>query len=766
MRLFSAAAVYLSLVLSMSVPAVLSAAENDWKPADGPLMTRWAKEVRPDNAWPEYPRPQMVRTEWKNLNGLWKYAIRKREEPQPAEFDGDILVPYPVESALSGAMKRLGYTQRLWYRRTFAVPDDWRSDSKRILLHFGAVDWDATVFVNGKEVGRHRGGYDPFTFDVTDALHKDKMNQEIVVSVWDGTDTGYQCRGKQTLTTEGVWYTATSGIWQTVWLEPVPIVHVDSLKIVPDVDRGLVQVTVNGKGESVQVDVLDGNRRVARGVGKPNELIEIPIKNAKLWGPKSPHLYDVRVKLTGDAKAGRPGQTDVVESYFGMRKIEMKKDAAGLLRIYLNDEMLFQYGLLDQGFWPDGLYTPPTDEAMRYDVDMTKKLGFNLIRKHVKIESQRWYTYCDRMGMIVWQDMPNGDRFLNVFKPVPDPDLIRTPESAAQYERELTRLIESRGNHPCIVLWSPFNEGWGQYDTARISEMIKKLDPSRLVDSASGLVDRGTGEVNDLHHYLGQSVPLPEEKRSVVLGEFGGLGRRVKGHMWRNDKEWDYRRLDDIDELTDAYVELTNNLKVMYARGLSGAVYTQTTDVEIEVNGHLTYDRAQFKLHPDKVRAANLAVYEKPPIVTYLMAGSEHEPQTWRFATEKPSDEWASNGFDDSAWKEGPGVFGKGKHFGKRVRTSWTSDAIWLRRDFDLPEEIPSDVQLLLHHSGPLTVVINGQSWKLPDASTAGYRLIPLDERLRKALKPGGSNKIAIFCENGEGEHYIDLGLVSLSERP
>ncbi|REK27702.1 MAG: glycoside hydrolase family 2 [Planctomycetota bacterium] len=741
--------------------SAVHADDGKWQPAESPLMTRWAKEVSPESVWPEYPRPQLVRKSWQNLNGLWQYAIRKREEPQPGEFDGDILVPFPVESALSGVKRRLGYTQRLWYRRQFEVPSAWRKNDQRVLLNFGAVDWDATVFVNGTKVGRHRGGYDPFTFDITDALRPGDAEQQIVVSVWDGTDTGYQCRGKQTLTTEGVWYTASSGIWQTVWLEPVPASYIESLKIVPDVDRQQVAVTVKGRGERVAIEVRDGDDLIARDEGKPGEAIVLPITDPKLWGPGSPHLYDVVVTLAGDN-----GSQDRVESYFGMRKIELKKDAAGLLRIYLNDKMLFQYGLLDQGYWPDGLYTPPTDAAMRYDVDATRDLGFNLIRKHVKIEPQRWYTYCDRVGMIVWQDMPNGDRFLNVFKPVPDPDLIRSPESARQFELELTRLIESRGNHPCIVLWSPFNEGWGQYDTARITDLVKKLDPTRLVDSASGLVDRGTGEVNDVHHYLGQSFPLPEEKRAVVMGEFGGLGRRVPGHLWKNEKEWDYRRLDDIDELTDAYVELTKNLQVMYARGLSGAVYTQTTDVEIEVNGHLTYDRALHKLHPEAVRAANRAVYAKPPIVTYLMAGSEHTPQTWRYTTKEPEGTWSAPDFDDGQWQEGPGVLGKLKHFGKRVRTEWQSEAIWLRRSFTLPEKFAGRPHLLVHHSGPCTVTINGVTTRLPEASTAGYRLVPVEGLLAAALRRGKSNSIVVHCRSSDQAHYVDIALVSLTERP
>ncbi len=782
---FAARLLLFALLAIVSAPAHVASADDDkqhgttkastWKPADGPLMTRWAKDVSPENAWPEYPRPQMVREKWQNLNGLWKYAITKREDSQPAEFEGDILVPYPIESALSGVMRRLGYTQRLWYHRTFTVPEDWRTNKQRLLLHFGAVDWDTTVLVNGKEVGRHRGGYDPFTFDITDALKEGNVEQEIVVSVWDGTDTGYQCRGKQTLNPEGVWYTANSGIWQTVWLEPVPALHIDSLNIVPDVDRGLVTVTVNGDGFCAYVSVLDGDRQVKLGTGKPNEPIEIPIKDAKLWSPESPFLYNLLVQvgakepLPGKDDKGRPrfrGHVDVVTSYFGMRKVSMKKDAAGQLRIYLNDKMLFQYGLLDQGYWPDGIYAPPTDEAMRYDIEATRELGFNLIRKHVKIEPQRWYTYCDRMGMLVWQDMPNGDRFLNVFRDVPDPDLIRSPESAAQFEQELAAMIKSRGNHPCILMWAPFNEGWGQYDTARISALTKKLDPSRLVDSASGLVDRGTGDVNDLHAYLGLSVPLPEENRSVVLGEFGGLGRRVKGHMWKNEKEWDYRRLDNIDDLTDAYVELTENLKVMYARGMSGAVYTQTTDVEIEVNGHLTYDRELFKLHKDKVRAANLSVYGKPPIVNYLMPGSEHAPQTWRRSDKKPADGWNQPGFSDRRWKVVAGVFGNGKHYGKQIRSEWTEGDIYLRRSFELLRDVPDDVQLLVHHTGPLTVSINGQSWKLPNTSTAGYRLIPLPKTLRNALNPQKTNEIALFCEDHEGEHYLDVGLVNLSERP
>ena len=592
------AAVVPLLVLAFSLNLNLRAA-SDWKPAQGPLMTRWAKDVKPKNTLPEYPRPQMVRQAWLNLNGLWDYAIVDKAASQPASWDGRILVPFPIESALSGVMKPVSERQRLWYHRAFQVPRGWKG--QQVLLHFGAVDWEAVVYVNGKEVGSHTGGYDGFSFNITDAL-KPSGEQEIVVAVWDPTDAGYQARGKQVRQPNGIWYTPSSGIWQTAWIEPVPTAHISKLRITPDLDHQCVRVAAEVAGEAgdtgINVEVTDKGRVLASHSGKPGAEIVVPVANAKLWSPDAPFLYGLNVML------GK--EQDSVASYFGMRKIAIAKDEKGILRLCLNNKPLFQFGPLDQGFWPDGLYTAPTDEALRYDIEMTKALGFNLARKHVKVEPERWYYWCDKLGLLVWQDMPSGNFGGK-------DDQRRSDEASAQYELELKRLVEGRGNHPCIVMWVPFNEGWGQHETPRYTELVKKWDPTRLVNNASGWTDRKVGDVNDIHVYPGPGVPKLEEKRALVLGEFGGLGLPVKGHTWQDEKNWGYRSYKNSDDLTDAYVGLIRKLQPMTGdAGLCAAIYTQTTDCEIEVNGLMTYDRALVKLDQKAITAANQSVYAPP----------------------------------------------------------------------------------------------------------------------------------------------------------
>jgi len=664
-----------SILRTASVAVVLmsSLAIGQWKPAAGPLMTRWAKDVSPEKVLPEYPRPQMTRRNWMSLNGLWDYAIRPKDAGAPSwrgrpalastdpnatkeqgqdtlsakskeqgqdalatkSFDGQILVPYPVESALSGVMKPVGPDNRLWYRRTFEIPEGrrWSGQGRRVLLHFGAVDWDATVWVNGKELGNHKGGYDPFTFDITDAL-KESGQQEIVLSVWDPTDAGTQPRGKQVRQPNGIWYTAVTGIWQTVWLEPVPAAYIGSLEMVPDIDAGVLKLKVNAQGNiadpsKYRVTVTFGSRPApgtqrnqdaapVAGSGAIGEELKIPVSEPKLWSPDSPHLYTILVSLTEstDAAAGtqeqqgrRFGRGDTVEAYFAMRKIAMQKDEAGVNRLFLNNKPLFQYGPLDQGWWPDGLYTAPTDEALKYDIEVTKRLGMNLARKHVKVEPDRWYYWCDKLGLLVWQDMPSGDAFIGGN----DPDVKRSEESAKQYELELTRIIDAYRNHPSIVMWVPFNEGWGQFDTPRVVDMVKKLDPTRLVDNASGWTDRGVGDVMDIHTYPGPEAPRIEAKRAGVLGEFGGLGLPLPGHTWQAEKNWGYRSYTTRDELTDAYVTLIKKLHPLTGRpGLSAAVYTQTTDVEVEVNGLMTYDREIIKMDAARITAANQTLYTPP----------------------------------------------------------------------------------------------------------------------------------------------------------
>ncbi|MGH9408907.1 MAG: glycoside hydrolase family 2 protein [Vicinamibacterales bacterium] len=575
-----------------------------WHAARSPIETRWARNVSARDAHPEYPRPQMVRQAWMNLNGLWEYAVTPiAENSEPTAWDGQILVPFPVESALSGVMKGVSETERLWYRRRFTLPSAWRG--RRVLLHFGAVDWRADVLVNGHDEGTHQGGYDPFTLDITSAVQASGP-QTIVVSVEDPTDAGPQPRGKQVRRPHSIWYTSTTGIWQTVWLEPVASASIDGLRLVPDVDHNTLTIAASTSDPAAELraEAFDGGTRVARASGPAGRPLTLVIPHPTLWSPSSPHLYNLSLSLVVSGRT-----TDTVSSYFGMRKISVGKDAHGVTRLLLNNTPTFEFGPLDQGFWPEGIYTAPTDDALKADIEAIKALGFNLARKHVKVEPDRWYYWCDMLGLLVWQDMPSGDRSIGAH----DPDLIRDDASAREYRAELTRIVEARANHPSIVMWVPFNEGWGQFDTAGIVNLIRQLDPSRLVDDASGWTDRGVGDVHDIHAYPGPAAPAPEEHRAAVLGEFGGLGLPLAGHTWQDEKTWGYRTFATRDALTDAYLGLIDTLSPLVASGLSAAVYTQTSDVEIEVNGLMTYDRAIVKMNAAKVAAANRRLYRLSP---------------------------------------------------------------------------------------------------------------------------------------------------------
>jgi len=726
-------------------------------PGSGPLMlmTRWAKDVSPDRVLPEYPRPQLVRRDWRNLNGLWDYAIRPRAEGQPVTFDGRILVPFPVESALSGVMKKVGESNRLWYRRAFDVPGAWAGT--RTLLHLGAIDWEATVYVNGHEIGTHRGGYDDATFDISDALVSSGA-QEVVVAVWDPTDTGTQPRGKQVNRPNGIWYTSVTGIWQTVWLEPVPARAIDALTLVPDIDAGVLHVTATASGDAgaatVTAVALDGTREVGRAAGHPGESFSVPVPNAKRWSPDSPALYNLKVTLSTGSAARSP--LDDVTSYFAMRKISLCKDAGGIQRLCLNNAPLFEVGPLDQGWWPDGLYVAPTDEALRSDIDVTKRLGFNMARKHVKVEPDRWYYWADTIGLLVWQDMPSTT--------------LRGPrpaDSAQQFEHELQRLIDGRRNHPSIVMWVPFNEGWGQYDTPRIVQWIKSYDPSRLVDNASGWTDANVGDVIDVHRYPGPGSPKPEAARAAVLGEFGGLGLPLPGHTWQSQANWSYRGFTSQDALTDAYVGLLDRVHLLIGSpGLSAAVYTQTTDVEIEVNGLMTYDRAVIKPDVARVRAANLALFTPPPVLKSIVETSREAPVEWRYTTTPPADAWTTSGFDDGGWSTGPGGFGTRNTPGAVVRTPWNTPDIWIRRTFDLPAGLKMvDPQFLVHHDEDAEIYLNGTlALKLGGYST-DYETTPLTAAARALLRPG-RNTLAVHCHQTTGGQYIDVGLVERLRPP
>jgi len=587
----------------------------DWSPVSGHVMTRWAEDVTPDKVWQEYPRPQMTRPQWLNLNGVWEYGIAPRGQIKPPQFTGEILVPYPIESALSGVKKPLLPNQRLWYRRTFNLPEDWFG--KHIILHFDAVDWETNVWINGSPLNPHKGGYLPFKYDITPYINYEK--NELVVAVWDPTDTHWQQRGKQSLKPKWIWYTANSGIWQTVWLEPVPNVHITGLKLTPDIDTSTLRVEVNASGATnslcgINVEIRDGEGLVAAGQTSDEKLdLIVPLPNPKLWSPDSPHLYDLTVEICDNA-----GPLDRVGSYFGMRKFSLGRDGEGRPRLCLNNQPLFQYGPLDQGYWPEGLYTPPSDKAMLCDLELVKMLGCNMVRKHVKVEPARYYYHCDQLGLIVWQDMINGAKAVGNIKSFltilfgskrRDDKNLRTSgrhvyDSRYDYMRELREVVEHLYNFTCIGMWVPFNEGWGQFDARATAEWLKLYDPTRPIDHASGWFDQGGGDCHSLHVYF-KSLPKlkPDEKRAAILSEFGGYSLKHEGHLWNCDKNFGYKKFKTSDNLTEAYISLLEKqLMPLIEQGLSGAVYTQLADVEIETNGFVSYDRAIMKMDVSRVR--------------------------------------------------------------------------------------------------------------------------------------------------------------------
>lgn len=574
-----------------------------WQPIGERIKTDWATKIDIKKVLPEYPRPIMERANWMNLNGLWKYAITPVGKPAPQQYEGQILVPFALESSLSGVGKTLGAEKELWYQRTFSIPSKWKGN--RVLLHFGAVDWKADVWVNQIKIGQHTGGFAPFSLDITPALQRGE--NELVVKVWDPTDKGPQPRGKQVSDPSGIWYTPVSGIWQTVWMEPVPVQSIAHIKTTPDIDANKLTVEVSTDShqpaDKIEVKVLDGKRLVAKGSAINQVPVEITMPEAvKWWSPDAPFLYDLEVNLYAGGKL-----IDKVKSYAAMRKFSTGRDKNGVVRLRLNNKDLFQFGPLDQGWWPDGLYTAPSDEALAYDIQKTKDMGFNMIRKHIKVEPARWYMHCDRLGIIVWQDMPSGDRnpewqnrqyFAGT-------ELKRSAESETTYRKEWKEIIDCLYSYPCIGTWVPFNEAWGQFKTSEIAEWTKQYDPSRLVNPASGGNHYTCGDMLDLHNYPAPEMYLYDAQRATVLGEYGGIGLVLKEHLWESNRNWGYVQFNTSKEATDKYLEYANQLRGMIDRGFSAAVYTQTTDVEMEVNGLMTYDRKVIKLDEQRLKKVN-----------------------------------------------------------------------------------------------------------------------------------------------------------------
>ncbi len=587
----------LFLAVCISVPA-------QWKMQGNGIKTAWATQVSPQNTSKEYPRPILQRKEWKSLDGLWNYAIRKRGEETIQTFDGQILVPFAVESSLSGVMKTVGKDQVLLYQRTFDVPKRWTG--KHVLLHFGAVDWLAEVYLNDIKIGEHKGGFTGFSFDITPYMNRGG-SQKLSLRVWDPTTDGYQPVGKQSTTPNGIWYTPVTGIWQTVWLEPVSEQHVTAIRTTSDIDNNRLSIAVQTEKARgvVEVSLLEGNKVIETKKSAAGQSVNFQMDAPKLWSPESPYLYDLKIRLLDKGQV-----VDELTSYAAMRKISTRRDAHGIMRIQLNNKDLFQFGPLDQGYWPDGLYTAPCDEALKYDIELTKKLGFNMIRKHMKVEPARWYSWCDKLGILVWQDMPSGDKSpqWQAHQYFDGAEIHRSATSEANFRQEWKDIIDELKPYPSIVVWTPFNEAWGQFKSTEIAEWTKQYDTTRLVNPASGGNHYLSGDMLDLHNYPEPKLYLYDANRPTVLGEYGGLGLPVKGHLWQDQKNWGYVEFKNSKEVTDRYVQYTKQLCDLVKSGFSAAVYTQTTDVEGEVNGLVTYDRKVLKVDENRVRKANQRV--------------------------------------------------------------------------------------------------------------------------------------------------------------
>lgn len=737
------------IVLCAATGAALAA----YKPAASPLMTPWGEKITPENAWREYPRPQLVREQWQNLNGLWEYAITPKNGERPAEWQGQILVPFAIESALSGVGRLLDPKELLWYRRSFITQ---AKADERVLLHFGAVDFRAQVWVNGIEVTDvpNESGNLPFTLDITQAV-KSGAN-ELVLSVWDPTTEGNQSVGKQHLKPHGCRYTRVSGIWQTVWLENVPATHIASYKTVTDIDNNSIAVTVmtagNLMGATAEVAVMLDGQTLAKGEVKAwGSPVKLVLDQPRLWSPDAPFLYDLRITLRTKASE------DVVKGYFGMRKIERRADENGIQRFYLNNKKIFFSGTLDQGWWPDGLLTPPSEDAMIFDIMLLKECGFNMMRKHVKLEPLRYYYLCDKLGLAVFQDMVSGwqdgeDRY-------------------TLYRRDFKGMLDLLQSIPSIVMWVPYNEGWGQPEKAKtnmVLDWVKRYDPTRLVSGPSGWKDHGVGDALDIHKYPGPDMPPVTENRLAVLGEFGGIGLAIEGHLWAKGGSWGYVSDKTADESFARYTSLFDQLSKLVSKGLAAAVYTQTSDVEIEINGLVTYDRKHVKYAPKDLAKLNQQLYAAMGLTIYeLLPTAETHPQKWKYAFEQPADGWELVDFDDSAWKTGEAGFGNAKVQADNkdavVRTLWETQAIWLRRTFNFEGSVPAKSHLKIFYDEDTQVFLNGKKISSLKGYNKAYGIVDIDMTIFSQALKKGRNVIAVHTVNTTAGAYIDLGIEGVS---
>ncbi len=727
---------------------------QEWSFKKAPIETKWAKDVDPESPLPEYPRPQMERSRWMNLNGLWAFKPGQASEsfPNATSYSRKILVPFPVESALSGVMEN---HERLWYKKEFNIPTDWKGDD--VLIHFGAIDWESEVFLNGKSIGIHQGGYDEITYNITPFLKK-LGKQEIVVRVYDPTEKEGFPRGKQEHSPHGllIMYTPVTGIWQTVWLEPVKKVSIKRLKITPDVDQSQLHLKVETQGlgnkTTFYAEIKDGSKTVATATGNTNEEIKIAIKNPKLWSPDSPFLYDLNIILKDNN-----AQIDVVKSYFGMRKVSLQMDGK-YQKIFLNNKFVYNLGFLDQGFWPEGVYTAPTDDALKYDVQIQKDFGYNMVRKHIKVEPQRWYYWADKLGIMVWQDMPSANSYKH------NPPSVDT----AQYRKELEHMVDGLYNSPSIITWVLFNETQGQKAndgtnlTTRMYNIVKAKDPTRLINPASDNIYKDyIGDILDYHSYPGPKS-IEHETMATACGEFGSVGLAIKNHEWLPDSGVSGLMVKSALELEETYRNYINQLlEYKTTAGMSGAVFTQLTDVEQEINGFLTYDRF-LKVDVNKINSINNTLIKKVLNINTIIPFALVEPTNWKYTFDKPTDNWKAKAFNDQNWKTGKSGFGNGTPPNSKTNTSWTGDEIWLRKIFKINRLKKSTIKKLylkVYHDEDIEIYINGILAASAKGHSSNYITMQLSPESLKALNSNGENTMAVYCRQTLGGQMVDVGL-------
>ncbi len=751
------------LLLSLAISA-----HAEWQPVKGGMMTEWGRELKADKVWQEYPRPQLEREGWTNLNGLWSYAVTSKDEAAPVNWAGEILVPFCPESSLSGVGRLIEPSEALWYKR--ALPAG--QAGKRTLLNFEAVDYTTTVWVNGRRIGSHTGGFTPFSFDITPALKAE--DNELMVRVYDATE-GLQLHGKQKLKNDGIWYTRVTGIWQTVWLENVSERAIRDLDFTCDIKAGTVRVEPKfsgtaGEGEKVRVSASFGGQQIATETGTGGILLKIP--EAKLWSPAEPNLYDLKVELLD----GQGKVIDEVKSYTALREFGKTKDGNGNWRFTLNGKSIFHWGPLDQGWWPDGLLTPPSEAAMISDIDFLKAAGFNMIRKHIKIEPRRYYAYCDKVGMLMWQDqvsqgfgpdtLPKGSN-PPWTRLAPNPNDGVWPDVAhAQFVTEYKRMVDHLRDAACIAVWSPFNEAWGQHRTMEVGKMAVEYDKTRPVNVASGGNFWPVGDIADEHAYPDPAFPIGDQRFNdyvKVVGEFGGHGMPIEGHLWNKDSpNWGYGGLPkDLAEWKERYARSITVLANLRKRGVCAGVYTQTTDVEVEINGLRTYDRVN-KVEPAWLKPLSDLLLKTPDVTkeTVLLATSQKEVQPWRYTTEAPVAGWEKADFSDTSWSQGKGGFGTRETPNTKVTTEWKTPDIWLRREFQLTG-LPKDQAVLrVFHDDDAQIFINGAKVADMKGFTSGYTDVPITQ---PGLLQNGRNVMAIHCHQTVGGQYIDAGVIEES---